>query len=356
MPTLQDMLPRPLRLGVIGAGGVAQSSHLPAVAQLRGAGWPVSVVAVADPDPERITAAAKTAGAENCQAYPNGASLLAAGGVDAVLLLTPPAQTAVLIEDALARGIPALAEKPAGPDARTLARLVDAEKAAANPLVRVAYNRRSLPLAAPFRAHLQEMRNASSETLHVEARLWRAQRSEAIFYDDTMPHALDFLLWCLGPLTVSDVTWWPRSPTTNGLPAGLRVAFQGNNADNRPVTAHLDVRPAVGRDVESYEVMGDKKSLMLTYPAVGAAADAPSELTVYENGTPTRIASPETAVTAISDPRGLTERGFLPQLATFLQLVASGAGKTEENTLCTLAEAHGTALLKEAIKAHAPPP
>ncbi len=341
-------LPRPLQIGVIGAGGIAQSSHLPALAWLRAQGWPVSVAALADPQPERIAQAKRffaPAHAEKSApiaAFSSGAALLAAGNIDAVLLLTPPAQTAPLLEIALTGGIPALAEKPAAETAQTLARLVQREKEANNPFVCIAYNRRSLPLASVFRTRLRAMK---TRPLHVEARLWRARRTDTIFYRDTMVHALDFLLWSVGPLYVQHIQWSPlRGP--GELPAGLRVSFSSTRSE---IAAHLDVRPAVGRDLESYEVLGDRQTIELTYPPAGAAGR--STLSVYETGEPKEIvcAPPDGFA---NDPNGLTERGFLPQLAYFLRAVAGDPSTA--NVLCTLAEAHDNAMLKETILASLP--
>ena len=347
-------LPRPLRLGVIGLGGIAQSSHLPALAILRLRGWPVSVVAVADPAPERIASAlrllapSQAVDSASCRTYSNGAELLAVhDAVDAVLLLTPPAYTAPLLENALQRGIPALAEKPTATDSPTLARLVEAEKAAADPLVRIAYNRHSLPLVPAFLTQIREMRErASNHVVHVEARLWRTHRDTPIFYDDTMVHALDFLNWCAGPLFVERVEWWPAA-NIHGLRTGLRVALRSEKGGMLPpLTAHLDVRPAVGRDVESYEVLGNRKAVTLLYPSPDDKT-AQAGLTRYENRQSFPIPADAEANEAAADPDGLSARGFLPQLAHFLQFAA---GDTNAGAaLCTLAQAHETMLLKEKI-------
>src|SRR5258707_9950637 len=72
---------RPLvRLGIVGAGGVVQSKHLPAIWRLRTQWEPVTVVAIAEPD-EAV--ARKVAALYGCHWYPELPAMLAGETLDA---------------------------------------------------------------------------------------------------------------------------------------------------------------------------------------------------------------------------------------------------------------------------------
>lgn len=173
---------RPIRLGVIGLGGIAASSHLPSLRLLQEKGWLFSIVDIADPNPARVdlvTSRFTPLLASDFRVYADGTRLLADNGIDAVLILTPPPVTVQILGEALNRGIPALAEKPVATYAAELDALVKASERSGGSPARVAYNRRSQPLARPFRDQVTKMRAAGS--VHVEARLWREKRTDAIF-------------------------------------------------------------------------------------------------------------------------------------------------------------------------------
>ncbi len=113
-----------VRLGIVGAGVAAQAIHLP-VLQRRPDLF--HVTAVADPSP-----AAREAVAQRCEISPGGRherveELLAAGGVDALLVLSSGSHGAIcgLVADA---GLPVFCEKPL---AYTLAEADALERASA---------------------------------------------------------------------------------------------------------------------------------------------------------------------------------------------------------------------------------
>lgn len=92
-----------LRVGLIGLGEIAVHGHLPALAAHPRA----RLVAVADLEPDRLALAPPDA---RCGTDP--AALLADAELDAVVIATPPAATAGLVEAALGAGKWVLAEKP----------------------------------------------------------------------------------------------------------------------------------------------------------------------------------------------------------------------------------------------------
>lgn len=93
-----------LRIGLVGLGDIAVRAHLPALA----AEPRVALVAVADTDPNRLSAFAVS----GARATTDAASIFADPAVDAVVIATPPAATAGLVRVALEAGKYVLAEKP----------------------------------------------------------------------------------------------------------------------------------------------------------------------------------------------------------------------------------------------------
>jgi predicted dehydrogenase len=109
-----------LRVGVIGAGRVAQIAHLATLSRVEGA----RVVALADLRPE--LAALVAARWNVARAYREHRELLADPDVDAVVVVTQRSQTAGVVADALRAGKHVLSEKPMAlstADARSLVEL-----------------------------------------------------------------------------------------------------------------------------------------------------------------------------------------------------------------------------------------
>ncbi len=107
--------PAPLRFGLVGAGRIGET-YAAALAGLPTA----RLVAVADRDPER---AAIVAGPARATTHPSGESMLAAGGLDAVIVCTPPDSHARFSIAAAEAGYHVLCEKPVArgvPEARAV--------------------------------------------------------------------------------------------------------------------------------------------------------------------------------------------------------------------------------------------
>lgn len=109
MPSQSSSHPlKPIRIALIGAGGIVSHAHRPAFCQ-----YPheLHLAAVADP---HIAAAETLAHEFGVPAYSNYLEMLdrMGGDIDAVLITTPHFMHAQAAADALSRGLPALVEKP----------------------------------------------------------------------------------------------------------------------------------------------------------------------------------------------------------------------------------------------------
>lgn len=105
----------PVRIGIVGLGKIARDQHLPAIAASGG----FALAATASPD----------GGLDGVPSYASLGAMIAASGVDAVAICTPPAIRHALACEAIAAGLHVMLEKP---PAATLAEAQDiAARAAA---------------------------------------------------------------------------------------------------------------------------------------------------------------------------------------------------------------------------------
>lgn len=100
---------QPIKLGIIGAGGVAQSKYFPAVARLRMVWEPIEIVALAEP---RAEAADKVRAIYGGRAYADVSAMLQNESLDGVIILTSDDSHAPLTHQCLDAGLPVLVEKP----------------------------------------------------------------------------------------------------------------------------------------------------------------------------------------------------------------------------------------------------
>jgi myo-inositol 2-dehydrogenase/D-chiro-inositol 1-dehydrogenase len=174
-----------LRLGLAGCGRLAERGYLPALELARG----VRLVAVADPTPERCRRIAPGAAA-----FETAEELLADGGVDALVLATPPGAHLADARLAAAAGVPVLVEKPPGLDAREAAEL-----AALDPEPFVGLNRRFEPALVRLRERLPERGRVRLDlTLEAQREAWAPYVASADALLDLGPHLVDLAGWLTG--------------------------------------------------------------------------------------------------------------------------------------------------------------
>src|SRR5215207_2219429 len=97
-----------MRIGLIGCGNVGVNAHIPAMQATEG----MTIVAAADPTPERLQAAAAAAGLAPADLHADWRDLLARDDVDAVIVATPQRFRPEIVIAAATAGKHVLAEKP----------------------------------------------------------------------------------------------------------------------------------------------------------------------------------------------------------------------------------------------------
>jgi predicted dehydrogenase len=184
----------PVRLGLVGAGRLAQVGYVPAAA----AAHDVALTAVAEPDPLRRGRVAALAG--GVPAFPDAGALLAGAEVDALVLATPAAAHLADARAAASAGLPVLVEKPPAPDRGGAVAL-----AALRPAPFVAFNRRFDPRIAALRATVPP---GAEVALFLEIGYRRRGWGAHAVADDALldlgPHLVDLARWITGA-EVTDV-------------------------------------------------------------------------------------------------------------------------------------------------------
>lgn len=187
----------PVRIGVLGAGAIAQVAHLPSLARLRGA----QLVALCDNDRPKARALAERF--EIPDVVTDIEDLLDLGDIDAVVVCTPNHLHEPHVLAALASGVHVLCERPLALNVRGVERIL-AAAARADRKVAVGNNHR-------FRADVQAvsafLRGGELGKLqgvragHLQLRRapegWRYRRAEAgggVFMEHGLP-LLDLALW-----------------------------------------------------------------------------------------------------------------------------------------------------------------
>jgi predicted dehydrogenase len=180
-------------LGILGCGRAAERLHLPALAQVRDA----RLTAAYDPLPERRDLIARAA--PGCRTFGSAEELLAARGVDAVIVSSPPETHAVLAELALRAGMPVLVEKPLAVSLLEASRLADVERMSGIPVM-VGFNRRWWEPAQALHLALAQRGDgtASVETTIVsDLAAWGALNAPTDPLEDVAIHHLNLLPYLL---------------------------------------------------------------------------------------------------------------------------------------------------------------
>ena len=183
-----------VRLGLIGAGGMANSVHYPSLAEMPDA----DMDALCDLNEERLTKTADRFSIE--RRYANYREMLDEETVDAVYILMPPHQLFDPVMDAIERGKHVYIEKPPAITADQVRQMAAAEDRH-NVLTMVAFNRRFIP--AMLRA--KEMVESRGPIIQCVATFYKNYVGQPPYYrgavdilTSDMIHAVDTLRWMAG--------------------------------------------------------------------------------------------------------------------------------------------------------------
>ena len=243
-------MPDDLRLGLVGCGRIAERGYLPALRRVRG----MRLVGLADRVPSRCRQLVP-----DVPSYPDAATMIAAGGVDAIVLATPASAHIADARRAGEAGLPTLVEKPPAVDAGEAATLVR--------IVRppwIGFNRRFDPLIARLREAVPANGDlALFLDLHYESGSWRpyAVADDALLAVGT--HLIDLARW----LTHSDVHR-ARAVAVEPNRAVLELELTRGPAriscaTDRPLRDRIVVRNAAGWQIARHEGVGLRSKVHL---------------------------------------------------------------------------------------------
>lgn len=228
-PDGRSELAGPIRVGVVGAGAIAQLAHLPVLGKMRG----VQLAAICDNDRPKARALADRFGIPD--AFSDIEDLLELRELDAVVIATPNHLHEPHVLSALAAGKHVMCERPLALSARGVERILTAATRA-NRVVAVANNLRfrsdvqaldrflrggELGKLTGIRAGVYQPRRAGEG--------WRWRRAEAgggAFYEHGIP-LLDLALWLSDfPEPVRVSAHMDRGKGTNAVEDALTMQLE----------------------------------------------------------------------------------------------------------------------------------
>ncbi len=252
---MSDREVRPLRLGVLGCGRVFERFHLPAITRIPD----ISLRAVCDTNPARLTWAARRPSPPVVFSAP--ADLLGHPGLEAILILTPPASHATSVVQALEAGLHVLVEKPMALDPGEARLMVQAARLAGRHL-QVGFSRRFREPYRQLRKALEALAPESVRELRFELAFptgsWKAEtdflgnesRGGGVL-DDVLSHQVDLVCWMLKrrPDRVNCVA----KDSEHTLAAELAMGDVTSRCDSAhgPYVERLEIELAGGRVMEA---------------------------------------------------------------------------------------------------------
>ncbi|MEP7000589.1 MAG: Gfo/Idh/MocA family oxidoreductase [bacterium] len=298
----------PVRIGVVGAGAIAQLTHLPVLSKMRGA----TLVAICDNDRPKARALADRFDIPDV--YTDIGDLLEADGLQAIVVATPNHLHEPHVLSAIAAGGDVLVERPLSLTAKGVERIVNAA-ARAGRKIAVANNHRFRSdvqaLAGFLRGgelgKLTGIRAGAYNHKRAEAG-WRGRRVESgggSFFDYGLP-LLDLALWLSdAPAPERVVAHMERGAAKNAVEDAMLVQLKCANG----VVFNFDVSSAYVGEEERwwFETLSTRGSTRL----------APLRVVKELHGRPTDVS-----------PRGAAAResafiqSYRAELAHFVSVIA----------------------------------
>jgi len=253
-----------LRVAVVGTGSIARNYHLPSLARLEREGT-VELVAAVDRDEDRVRDAAARFGVR--RRYADYREMLERETPDAVWLLVPTAVIADVAGYFLARGVPAMIEKPPASSVAEARALLDIAQAHGTPH-QVAFNRRHAPLLT----RMKELLTEAGETTALSCQFFRYRRGEPEFAYGTGLHGLDALRF-LGDGEVCAVE------TRASRAGAAAITLEYSNGAH----AVMEMLPQVGVQSERYTAHAGERTVMAD-GMIGWLTRYPGFLRCYDSG------------------------------------------------------------------------
>lgn len=270
----------PLRIGLVGAGGIAQT-----YAAALGKSGEVKLAGVADVRRDAAVALAENAGAP---AFASHRELLAGAKLDGVLVCTPPSTHADVVCELLEAGLPVLCEKPFAIDVAAARRM--AETARRTGL--------ALSMGSKFR-FVQDVIQArsivasgvlgeiilleSSFTARVDmSRRWNSvpSISGGGVLIDNGSHSVDLIRWFAGPIAEVHAVAGRR---IQALPVEDTMRLFTRTANG--VMGSVDLSWSINKDLEYFlEVYGAQGTAKIGWKQSRYRTTSSSEWIVFGNG------------------------------------------------------------------------
>jgi predicted dehydrogenase len=319
---------RRLKIGIIGAGAMANTYHCPSLASFDD----VEVVAVCDPAGEMANGTANRFGIP--RVFADAKQMLAEANPDAVYVLVPPQFFVPIVTEALRRGKHVFLEKPPGvTSGHTAAMAYHAGRAGTCTMV--GFQRRFIPAMTELRARV-EARGPVQQVAVSYLKSTPNPQQPAWFWDGAVDiltsdgsHAVDNLRFLAG----GDVVGVSSVARQHLHPGPLPDTYHALVTFSTGAVGTLHFSYTTGRRIFRAEIHG---------PNVTACVDADREAyIVAENGEPEVVAS-----SSFGKPdRPETWLGFWHESRHFVDCVRDGRQPAN-----TLADAVKTMLLIERIR------
>ena len=232
-----------MKIGLVGYGTGGQHFHAPFIAAAEG----VELSGIVARAPETVVKV--RADFPDVAIHPSLSAMIAAGGIDAVTITTPPQTRRALVLEAIAAGLHVIADKPFAPDAQG-ARDLDLAAKSKGVILGVYQNRR-------LDSDMQTLRKLIDDGSL--GRIWRIH-SRMDFDDpatlepgptggllrDLGSHLVDQMLWLLGPVRTVDAQLDQIDMAEGPTNASFTITLRHDSGVHSHVSAskvnHLDIR------------------------------------------------------------------------------------------------------------------
>ncbi|OPZ21023.1 MAG: Inositol 2-dehydrogenase [candidate division BRC1 bacterium ADurb.BinA364] len=251
-----------LKVGVIGIGGLAKSTHLPAIHEIEG----IEIVALCDLIEERATAQAEKYGV--AKTYVLCDEMLEKETLDAVFVLVEPCSLFHVVRRCLSKGIPAFMEKPPGITSYQCQSLARLSREKGVPL-QVGFNRRYIPLVQK----VLDFFHATTEITQIEGRFMKCgsaafDRGGLKSLESDVIHCIDLVRYIAAaePAAAATVDGWTNDVCVNRWNSVLR--FENG------VTGVIQSNYQTGGRTHTFEIHGPGASAFINLGTGERGCDA----------------------------------------------------------------------------------